>query len=108
METVTLHTQGAAVLTVSPTLREKILDRLMDPNLALLILVVGALLIYLEFNTPGTIVPGALGTLLVLLALFALNLLPVRYMSVLLILAALRCCCWRRNSPVTECWRLPE
>ena len=87
-QTVTLHTQGAAVLTVPPTLREKILDRLMDPNLALLILVVGALLIYLEFNTPGTIVPGALGTLLVLLALFALNLLPVRYTAVLLILAA--------------------
>ena len=87
-QTVTLRTQGAAVLTVPPTLREKVLDRLMDPNLALLILVVGALLIYLEFNTPGTIVPGALGTLLVLLALFALNLLPLRYMSVLLILAA--------------------
>jgi membrane-bound serine protease (ClpP class) len=87
-QTVTLHTEGAAVVTVPPTLREKVLDRLMDPNLALLILVVGALLVYLEFNTPGTIVPGALGTLLVLLALFALNLLPVRYMSVLLILAA--------------------
>jgi membrane-bound serine protease (ClpP class) len=87
-QAVTLHTQGAAVLTVPPTLREKVLDRLMDPNFALLILVVGALLVYLEFNTPGTIVPGALGTLLVLLALFALNLLPVRYMSVLLILAA--------------------
>jgi membrane-bound serine protease (ClpP class) len=87
-QTVTLHTQAAAVLTVLPTLREKILDRLMDPNLALLILVVGALLIYLEFNTPGTIIPGALGTLLVLLALFALNLLPVRYTAVLLILAA--------------------
>lgn len=86
-QTITLHTQGATIITVVPTLREKILDRLMDPNLALLILVVGALLIYLEFNTPGTVVPGAIGTFMVLLALFALNLLPVHYTSVLLILA---------------------
>jgi membrane-bound serine protease (ClpP class) len=49
----------------------------------------GALLIYLEFNTPGTIVPGALGTLMVLLAIFALNLLPIRYTAVLLLVAAL-------------------
>jgi membrane-bound serine protease (ClpP class) len=53
-----------------------------------LLLVGGALLIYLEFNTPGTIVPGALGTLMVLLAIFALNLLPIRYTAVMLLLAA--------------------
>jgi membrane-bound serine protease (ClpP class) len=87
-QSIVLHTGGAALITVEPTLREKILDRLMDPNLALLILVIGALLIYLEFNTPGTVVPGAIGTLLVLLALFSFNLLPVRYTSVLLIFAA--------------------
>src|ERR1700733_2052728 len=55
------------------------MDRLMDPNLAVLILLAGGLLIYLEFHIPGTIIPGALGTLMVLLALFSLNLLPVRY-----------------------------
>ena len=52
---------------------------LVNPNIALLLLVGGALLIYLEFNTPGTIVPGALGTLMVLLSIFALDLLPIRY-----------------------------
>lgn len=87
--TVTLHTRNAHIVPVDTTLRENILDRLMDPNLAVLILVVGGLLIYLEFNTPGTIIPGALGTLLVLLALFALNLLPVRYTSLMLLFAAL-------------------
>jgi membrane-bound serine protease (ClpP class) len=65
------------------------MDRLMDPNLAVLILLAGGLLIYLEFNTPGTIIPGALGTLLMLLALFSLNLLPVRYTSLALILGAI-------------------
>jgi membrane-bound serine protease (ClpP class) len=86
--TITLHTRGATLIHVEPTLRERILDRMMDPNLAVLILVLGGLLIYLEFNSPGTIIPGALGTLLLLTALFSLNLLPVRYTALMLLLAA--------------------
>jgi membrane-bound serine protease (ClpP class) len=85
---VVLHTRDAQLVAVDPTLREKILDRLTDPNLAVLLLMVGGLLIYLEFNAPGTIVPGTLGTIMVLIALFALNLLPVRYTSVMLLVAA--------------------
>ena len=85
---VTLHTRNARIVEVDPTLREEILGRLTDPNLAVLMLVIGALLIYVEFNAPGTIVPGALGTVLVLLALFALNLLPIRYTSLMLVVAA--------------------
>jgi membrane-bound serine protease (ClpP class) len=85
---VVLHTRQARLVTVDPTLREEILDRLTDPNLAVLVLVIGGLLIYVEFNTPGTIIPGTLGTILVLLALFALNLLPIRYTSVMLLVAA--------------------
>jgi membrane-bound serine protease (ClpP class) len=87
--TQVLHTRGVSLVAVDPTLREEIMDRLMDPNLAVLILLAGGLLIYLEFNTPGTIIPGALGTLFVLLALFSLNLLPVRYTSLALILGAI-------------------
>jgi membrane-bound serine protease (ClpP class) len=85
---VTLHLKGARVQTVQPTLREELLGWLVNPNIALLLLVGGALLIYLEFNTPGTIVPGALGTLMVLLGIFGLNLLPIRYTAVLLLIAA--------------------
>jgi membrane-bound serine protease (ClpP class) len=85
---VTLHTRNAQLAPIDPTTRERILDRLTDPNLAVLVLMVGGLLIYVEFNTPGTIIPGTLGTILVLLALFALNLLPVRYTSVMLLAAA--------------------
>jgi membrane-bound serine protease (ClpP class) len=86
--TTTLHTRAANLITVDPTLREHILDRFMDPNLAVLIFIVGALLIYLEFNTPGTVIPGALGTLLVVLAMFSLNLLPIHYASLMLVAAA--------------------
>jgi membrane-bound serine protease (ClpP class) len=86
---MTLHLGGARINIIRPTLRDGLLGWLVDPNIALLLLVGGALLIYLEFNAPGTIVPGALGTLMVLLAVFALNLLPIRYTAVLLLVAAL-------------------
>lgn len=85
---LTLHLAGARVETIRPSLRDELLAWLVDPNIALLLLVGGALLIYLEFNAPGTIVPGALGTLMVLLSIFALNLLPIRYTAVMLLLAA--------------------
>ena len=86
--TVQLHTRNAQMMVVDQTTRERILDWLVDPNIALLCAVLGALLIYLEFNTPGTIIPGALGTLLLLTSLFALNLLPVRLTSIMLLAAA--------------------
>jgi membrane-bound serine protease (ClpP class) len=85
----TLNLAGARVVTLKESLREELLGWLVDPNIALLMLVTGALLIYLEFNTPGTIVPGTLGTVLVLLAIFGLNLLPIRYTAVLLLVAGM-------------------
>jgi membrane-bound serine protease (ClpP class) len=85
----TLHLQGATITEIAPSLRERLLTRLTDPNLAVLLLVLGGLLIYLEFNVPGTIIPGSIGTLLVLLSLFGLNLLPIRHTAVLLLIAAL-------------------
>ncbi len=86
---LTLHLANARIEVIRPSLRDELLGWLVDPNIALLFLVGGALLIYLEFNSPGTIVPGALGTLMVLLAIFALNLLPIRFTAVLLLVAAL-------------------
>lgn len=84
----TLRTKNARIDLVQPTVRENLLGWLVNPNIALLLLVGGALLIYLEFNTPGTIVPGALGTLMLLLGIFALDLLPIRFTAVMLLLAA--------------------
>jgi membrane-bound serine protease (ClpP class) len=86
---LTLHLAGARIRLLRVSLRDELLGWLVDPNIALLFLVGGALLIYLEFNSPGTIVPGALGTLMVLLAVFALNLLPIRYTAILLLIAAM-------------------
>jgi membrane-bound serine protease (ClpP class) len=85
----TLHLTNAEIVTLLPSLRERLLSRLVDPNLAVLLLTLGGLLIYLEFNLPGTIVPGSVGTLLVLLALFGLNLLPIHYAAVAVLIAAM-------------------
>ena len=84
-----LHLAGARIQVLKATLRDSLLGWLVNPNVALLMLVCGGLLIYLEFNTPGTIVPGALGTLMVLLAVFGLDLLPIRFTAVLLLVVAL-------------------
>ncbi len=86
--TQTLHLQGATVVTTAPSLRERLLSKLTNPDIAILLLVLGGLLIYLEFNVPGTVVPGSLGTLFVLLSLFGLNLLPIRHTAIVLLLAA--------------------
>ena len=84
----TLHLAHALVVSDSPSTRERLLTRLANPDTAVLLLIAGALLIYLEFNVPGTIVPGALGTLCVLLAAFGLNLLPVRHTAIALLIGA--------------------
>jgi membrane-bound serine protease (ClpP class) len=86
--TTTLHLHNADLVDALPSLRERILGKLMDPNLAVLLLLGGVMLIYFEFNAPGTIIPGALGTLLLFTGLFALNLLPLRYTAVMLLIAA--------------------
>ncbi len=85
----TLDLAHAQIVPLPPSTRERLLTRLTSPDLDVLLLLCGGLLIYLEFNVPGTIVPGALGTLMVLLAIFGLNLLPVQHTAVLLLFAAL-------------------
>ncbi|MBB5345528.1 NfeD family protein [Tunturibacter empetritectus] len=86
--TQTLHLLGAQIISTAPSQRERLLSKLTNPDIAVLLLVLGALLIYLEFNVPGTVVPGSIGTLFVLLGLFGLNLLPVRHTAIVLLLAA--------------------
>ena len=77
-----------AIVAIAPSIRERLLSKLTNPDIAVLLLVLGGLLIYLEFNVPGTVVPGSLGTLFVLLSLFGLNLLPIRHTAIVLLLAA--------------------
>jgi membrane-bound serine protease (ClpP class) len=60
----------------------------MDPNIAFLLLAIGALSLYIEFNHPGAVIPGTVGVVFILLAAFALNFLPTRFAALGLILGA--------------------
>lgn len=82
--TSTLAAAKVVELPMSP--RQHLMRALMNPDLTVLLLTLGALLILLEINTPGTIVPGAAGVLLVLLSVYALLLMPLRWEGVLLLL----------------------
>jgi len=85
---VTLHTAGQPVTEIEMTLKQRILGWLMDPNISFLLLALGSFAIYAEMSHPGAVVPGVVGVILILLAVFALNLLPVRFAAVTLIIAA--------------------
>jgi len=85
---VTLKLSGQPLSPFNMTLKEKILAYLMDPNIAFLLLAIGALSLYLEFNHPGAVIPGTVGIVFILIAAFALNLLPTRFAALVLILGA--------------------
>jgi membrane-bound serine protease (ClpP class) len=87
-EKLTLHLAGKGVRDFEMTLKQQILAYLMNPNVAFVVLAIGLLALYVEFNHPGAIVPGVVGLFFVVLAVFALNILPVRYAALALILVA--------------------
>jgi membrane-bound serine protease (ClpP class) len=87
-ETVTLKLSGQPLSLFNMTLKEKILAYLMDPNVAFLLLAIGALSLYVEFNHPGAVIPGTVGIVFILVAAFALNLLPTRFAALVMILGA--------------------
>ena len=80
---------GAKVVALPMAPRQHLMRALMNPDLAVLLLTLGGLLILLEINTPGTIVPGAAGVMLVLLSLYALLLMQLRWQGVLLLVISL-------------------
>jgi len=86
---VVLHTRGAVIEVYEKNLRQKIMSAISDPDLALVMLVVGALGIYVEFTSPGLIVPGILGAILALLGLSAISVLPINWLGAALLLLAL-------------------
>jgi membrane-bound serine protease (ClpP class) len=84
-QTVTLNLVGQSIQPYDLTLKERILDYLMDPDVAFVLLAIGLLALYVEFNHPGAVVPGTVGVVFILVAAFALNLLPVRFAALVLI-----------------------
>ncbi len=86
--TVTLVLDDQPVRDYRMTLKQRILSYIMDPNVAFILLAIGALALYAEFNHPGAVIPGTVGVVFILLAAFALNLLPVRFAAIAMIIGA--------------------
>jgi len=81
-----LHTAGAAIDDYQPTARERIVDAVADPNIGFLLLIIGALGVYVEFTSPGLILPGVAGGILFLLGLSSLAVMPINWIGAALLL----------------------
>jgi membrane-bound serine protease (ClpP class) len=81
-----LHTRGVEVVDYKPTLRERIIAAIADPNIGFILLVLGVLGIYVEFSAPGLIFPGVAGGILALLGLSSLTVLPINWAGAALLI----------------------
>jgi membrane-bound serine protease (ClpP class) len=81
----TLHLAGAMVNEARTTMRERLMAAIADPNIGFVLLVLGALGIYVEFSSPGLIFPGVAGAILALLGLSSLSILPINWTGVALL-----------------------
>ncbi len=84
-----LHLEGVQVEVYAPSARQAFLSRILDPNIAFILLILGILGLYVEFSNPGLILPGVAGGIAIILALFAFSLLPVNWAGAALILLAI-------------------
>jgi membrane-bound serine protease (ClpP class) len=87
--TVALRTDGARVVPLAMSRRQRMLSAIAHPNVAYLLLSLGTLGLTIELWSPGAVLPGIAGGLCLLLAFFALQMLPVNYAGLLLILFGL-------------------
>ena len=86
--TITLHTAGAELRTISPGWQHSILRVISNPNLAYILLMIGLAGLYFELSNPGAVFPGVIGGISLILALYAMQTLPVNYAGFLIILLA--------------------
>ncbi len=84
----TLSTVNATLTFATMNWRQQILNTISNPNVAYMLLMLGILGIFFEISQPGVILPGAVGALALLLAFIGLQMLPVNYVGVLLIVLA--------------------
>lgn len=84
-----LNTRGADLHEVNPTWRQKLLSRITDPNIAYILFILGFYGLLFELSNPGSILPGVVGGICLLLAFLAFQALPVNLTGVFLIIFAM-------------------
>jgi membrane-bound serine protease (ClpP class) len=85
-DTVTLATRNAVTVKVEKSFAEKILEVISDPNIAYILFTLGSLGLVMELYSPGTIVPGVVGGICIILAFFSFQTLPINYSGIALII----------------------
>ncbi len=88
-EKYVLKTKNARITLIEMNWRFRILDRLSDPNIAYIFLLLGIYGIFFELSNPGSILPGVVGVIFLILAFFSMQTLPINYAGLLLILFAI-------------------
>jgi len=84
--TVTLKTRGAEITVLEMGWSEKILDILSDPNIAYILFMLGIYGLMFELYNPGSILPGVVGVISLILAFYSLHTLPINYAGLALII----------------------
>jgi membrane-bound serine protease (ClpP class) len=79
-------TAGASIVLQEMSTKDRILSVVANPNIAILLGLIGLAGLYLEFSNPGSLVPGIVGAICLLLAAFAFEILPVTAVGILLLL----------------------
>jgi membrane-bound serine protease (ClpP class) len=81
-----IHTVGLMVKEILPDWHNKLLAVITNPNIAYILMLIGIYGLILEFATPGAVLPGTVGAICLLLALFSFQILPINYAGLALIL----------------------
>jgi len=84
-----LHTRHAKTMDLRIGFANRILEIISDPNIAYILMILGMLGLYFEFSNPGAVLPGVIGGISLILALFSFQALPIRFAGVLFIILAM-------------------
>lgn len=88
-QTVTLMTAGKEIVYHAMDKRQQILDTISNPNVAYILMMLGLVGLYFEMSNPGLILPGVIGGISMILALYAMQTLPINYAGLMLIVLGL-------------------